>query len=382
MVRELELVQVSSVKLGQDAEVVIATLFEALVLKFEHERERMERANTLRQPSAKWNKQELYLQPQSRARAIAASRHHLQRHPEWWLAGKAKLSRDQLQDIVALQHHLWIDLEDLALKPEERRSEDVFVGSGDDICEQLFLDAPRSVFEVDGQEFNFAKELRESHPELDVKDVEPLRSSFCDRVVEAIKDCLGGDPPRILLQAVTTVMSQSGIANLEQACLAPQVAVSGGDQQLRFVLRRIAQGGPWDLELLIRKEGFDQCIVYRQLQKAAGMTDVADEEDAVPVACSPLSFFAKSCRIRYSVVSSDGDVRVDTLALSSEHHLLDENGKALPGFGSSKPSACHCCAQFHMLARMAGRAFRSYLGACGRLCARRIYRVRPADSKE
>ena len=39
---------------------------------------------------------------------------------------------------------------------------------------------------------------------------------------------------------VTSTLSQSGLAHLEQACAGLQVAVSGGEQQVKFELRGLA----------------------------------------------------------------------------------------------------------------------------------------------
>eukprot|EP00435_Cladocopium_sp_Y103_P062044 s855_g23.t1 len=193
-------------------------------------------------------------------------REHLQRHPELWrLSSNELLLGRSWLEIVALQHLLWIDLEDLSLPAEERRSEDAFTGEDAAVCEQLLLDAPRELFVIDGVEFHFA---REAPPEmhgahLDGNDLEILKRHFGERVVAAIRAAGGGATPSVLLmRAVTSALSQSGLAHLEQACAALQLAVSGGEQQVRFELRPAASGGPWELELFVRKANFRQCIIY------------------------------------------------------------------------------------------------------------------------
>eukprot|EP00913_Durusdinium_trenchii_P003512 g3249.t1 len=168
-------------------------LYQAQLQKAQGERERLERGKGAKN-FTRWNKQELYLNEDSRERAKDASHRHLQRHPELWT-----LRSTELFEVVALQHLLEIDLEDLSLPPEERRSEDTFTGKDLAVCEQLLLDAPRELF---------------------------------DRLVAQLRITLGGSTVK-LMRAVTCALSQSGLAHLEQAC-APtlQVAVSGGEQEM------------------------------------------------------------------------------------------------------------------------------------------------------
>eukprot|EP00438_Fugacium_kawagutii_P034051 Skav232726 [mRNA] locus=scaffold1843:62615:79073:- [translate_table: standard] len=309
--------------------------------KYQAERDRVQRGKGAK-TFARWNKQELYLNEESRERAKTASRQHLQRHPEL-----CALSSNEL-------HLLWIDLDDLSLPPDERRSEDAFTGTspleaavvleslshlmlswdnlqdyclgkwassstaiepsadpeivrllikipigyllGEDgaVAEQLLLDAPRELFVIDGTEFHFA---REASPEmygadLDGNDLEVLKRQFGERVVAAIHAALApaGKSLRLLMRAV-----------------------SGGEQDVRFELRSCSPDGPWDLELFVRKANFRQCIIYNNSEAT---------EDSSPRACSPSSFFLKSCRamagwraadprsgIRYSVMA-DGTVQV------------------------------------------------------------------------
>ena len=73
---------------------------------------------------------------------------------------------------------MWIDLEDLSLAPEDRRSEDVFTGADGSVCEQLLLDAPRELFVVDGVEFDFAKESRHLAADVDGNSLEELKARF------------------------------------------------------------------------------------------------------------------------------------------------------------------------------------------------------------
>lgn len=281
MAREVELANLSAAqRLTTSAELALDQFYQAQTFKHRQERERLEKIGFDKRPYTKWNRQELYLNPESRSRAKAVSREHLLRHPEWWLQGSGeKLQEQDLRDFIALHHFLWVDLDDLYLEPEARRSEDVFAGLSGNMCEQFLLDVTRSVFSVDDQVFEFAKEIHNRSVELGSHETEKLKTYFSDRVSVAVEKCLGKNVPQ-LARAVTIAMSQSGLANLERACLAPQVAVSGGEQQLRFALRSVAPEGPWDLDLSVRKAGFEQCIVYRPpLGVRAQGTPATDLED-------------------------------------------------------------------------------------------------------
>ncbi|CAK9106250.1 unnamed protein product [Durusdinium trenchii] len=303
-------------------------LYQAQLQKAQGERERLERGKGAKN-FTRWNKQELYLNEDSRERAKDASHRHLQRHPELWT-----LRSTELFEVVALQHLLEIDLEDLSLPPEERRSEDTFTGKDLAVCEQLLLDAPRELFVIDGVEFDFARECAGAHRRVGGDGLEVLKRDFGDRLVAQLRITLGGSTVK-LMRAVTCALSQSGLAHLEQAC-APtlQVAVSGGEQEVRFELSSHEVGGPWDLRLFLRKASFKQCIVYSPPQ----------DEESSPKACSPSSFFLKSCRVRYSVVGEE--VQVDVLSINQEHQLLNLDGSPLLKHTStctvlfSSPSSC------------------------------------------
>ncbi|CAK8993022.1 Nipped-B-like protein B [Durusdinium trenchii] len=325
-------------------------LYQAQLQKAQGERERLERGKGAKN-FTRWNKQELYLNEDSRERAKDASHRHLQRHPELWT-----LRSTELFEVVALQHLLEIDLEDLSLPPEERRSEDTFTGKDLAVCEQLLLDAPRELFVIDGVEFDFARECAGAHRRVGGDGLEVLKRDFGDRLVAQLRITLGGSTVK-LMRAVTCALSQSGLAHLEQAC-APtlQVAVSGGEQEVRFELSSHEVGGPWDLRLFLRKASFKQCIVYSPPQ----------DEESSPKACSPSSFFLKSCRVRYSVVGEE--VQVDVLSINQEHQLLNLDGSPL----LKHTSTCTDCLPFERLSGLLNTTRRCC--ACCAASVRRLFR--------
>ncbi|CAK0906151.1 unnamed protein product, partial [Prorocentrum cordatum] len=109
-----------------------------------------------------------------------------------------------------------------------------------------------------------------------------------------------------------------GVASMERATSSrgePQVAVSGGDQHTWYSLRAVdePEGRAWDLEMMVRKTGFEQCIIY-----PSPLEQPHSSEDPIPSACSSSSAISKSCRIRYRARGADGEVEADVQELTSE----------------------------------------------------------------
>eukprot|EP00439_Symbiodinium_sp_Y106_P080145 s1297_g18.t3 len=257
--------------------------------------------------------EELYLNSERLGTAKDASRQHLLRHPQLF-SGHQRLQQEELLELLAMQHFLWIDLADLDADPAARCSEDRFTGPENSVCEQLLLDAPRELFVIDGVEYDFASTVR-GQSDVNGNDLELMKSDFCDQVVSAISRCLGAQRKQ-LMRAVTSALSQSGLAHLEAASAALQVAVSGGEQDVRFELRSLSADGPWEVELYVRKANFHQCIVYES--PSGSMPEAAEAAESSPRTCSPSSFFTKSCRIRYS----------DTCLQLHDEHQSDDNSRA------------------------------------------------------
>merc|ERR1719414_2537856 len=192
-----------------------------------------------------------------RARMRDASHKHLMRHPEW-LSGRSKLPDDELRDLVAMQHQLDFDLKDLSLPEADRCHKDTFTTS--EISRQMLLDAPRSSFRVDGRRFSFPSVFADHGKPSKEEGV--LKQCFLDSLVEAVHESLGrgAATPQILIRAVTTTMSQAGLANLDVACKMPQVVVSGGKHRVQFELQARADGA-WDVLISVRKAGFGSFVV-------------------------------------------------------------------------------------------------------------------------
>jgi len=317
-------------RLGSLAEHVVADFYSAHLARSRRDRDRLERSPSgARASSAKWNRQEVYLDEERCLRARSASRWHLARHPEW-LEGSSRLDAAALREVVAMQHYLEVDMEDLTLPEAERRSEDSYAGPGGDVCDQMLLDAARGTFVVGGEEFDFSVEVagHQTTVETNPCEMERLQQAFTDRLVAAVIRCLGDEPPPLLLRAVTTAMSQSGMANVERACSGPQVVVSGGEQALRYELRTVSQDS-WEVCASMRKWEFEEFVV---VEEAA-----SDEPGKVTIAqCSSSSYIARTCSLRFQV--QEGGIHADVCGFSDQVWIVDDKGKPihLPGQATAK----------------------------------------------
>ncbi|CAK0902267.1 unnamed protein product, partial [Prorocentrum cordatum] len=338
---------------------------------------------------SKWNQQEVYLDPSRCLQARASSKRHLERHRAW-LAGPRRCGDVALHDLVAVQHYLDMDLEDLQLPEAERRNRDSFAKGGL-VSEQMLLDAPRATLVVDGEQYNFAEycerawyegatssssrplaadraagppegaaaaaeaadalhaaasaadqaasapraaaasapqaPFEERAPRLAEHD-EGIRGAFLEEVTAAVMRSLArhGEPPPLLVRAVTSAMSQSGLASVERACFSSQVVVSGGAQRVTYALQA-REDGAWDVTLSVRKHGFDQCIIWSEMSDL-GLDD-ASQGSPLIVPCTESSFVEKECGVRYHCEGEH--VQVDVYKLQKEMSLADPSGSLMTG---------------------------------------------------
>lgn len=358
MAREVELASsfAAPAQIPALGEEAILSFFEDQLRRQRLERERLERSSRGFSPT-KWNRQELHLDTEQRQRAMAASREHLAKHPEWFQGNEKMLSHEELYSMVALQHFLQVDLDDLSLPSNLRRSEDTFGGANSDVAEQFLLDGPRSTFCIDGEVLDFAREAMDLKG--DHERVDRLQVQFVDRLVVAVQKCLGDAR---LLPAVTTTLSQSGLANVERSITMAQVAVSGGEQQLRYSLASRGPSGPWDMDLMVRKAGFEQVIVCGQpIFPVQGVR----WEESTPLGCSPASSISKSCSIRYSLTAA-GTIEVDARDMQIIFHILDRHGRVIPGF--APPKRGRLCQRLRAMFSAAGNLTVHCCGNCCSFC--------------
>lgn len=173
------------------------------------------------------------------------------------------------------------------------------------------------------------------------EEIERLQQRFQRRLVAAVQHCLQDSPPALLVQAVTTMMSQSGLANVERACDRPQVFVCGGEQHVQYDLVHVGED-TWEVSMLVRKEGFEQCMVYAE----EGISNANDGAagrmhlDPVAVSCAVSSCIQKSCRLHVRLLKGGlgapaERMEADVVELHNAVTLLDSQGQTLPGLGLS-----------------------------------------------
>lgn len=304
------------------AELILDSFYSDLHKRHARERECLERKGGTVQ-TKKWNQQEVYLDIEKHAQAREASRRYLDRHPEW-LEGPDKVGDVALHDLVAVQHYIDLDIEDLSLPANEKRNSDAFAGPDGNICEPFLQDAARcSSIAVDGRKFSFHSRCSrhgitaQKNPE----EVRKLRQAFMDDLANAVVKSLSkkGQANPLLVRAVTSAMSQSGLASVERACYSSQVIVSGGEQNVRYKLVA-REDDCWDVTLSVKKVSFDQCIICSQFF-----------EDPATVPCNPKSSVSKACTIRFSAPAGTNSIRADVIKLRKEMCLVNVYGSLVTG---------------------------------------------------
>lgn len=285
------------------------------------EREQMEQYSASKDmtQSCAWRRQEVYRSNDLGDRMRHASLRHLMRHSDW-LGGSGRLPDAVLRGIVAMQHYVERDLQDLRMPEASRCYRDTFEGGC--ISRQLLLDAARSTYHVDGRKFNFPMLFEEHGRPADEEPI--LKKCFTESLVSAIQESIGRGvaPPPLLACAITSTMSQAGLANLDLACGDLHIAVSGGEHRVQFSLQARADGA-WDVTISTHKVGFESFIVC----SARDMP----QTDARSRSCSSRSSILKLCTIRFIVQIGSGEVGADVLNLQSELHVVDRWGRSLLG---------------------------------------------------
>lgn len=340
-----------SPQLVKRARTLVDDVFRELREHSARERQLLEQSSASRDlpQSSAWRRQEIYRNDDQCERMRLVSLRHLLRHKEWF-SGMDRLPYVELRSIVAMQHYVDRDLQDLQQPEASRCYRDTFEGGC--ISRQLLLDATRSNYQVDGRTFNFPLLFEEHGRPAEEEPV--LRRCFVESLVSAVQDSLGRGvaPPPLLACAITSTLSQAGLANLDLACGGPHVAVSGGEHRVHFCLQARADGA-WDVTISTHKVGFESFII-------CNMRDVP--QDARSCSCSTRSSILKLCTIRFTVQIATGEVGADVLRLHKEVAILDKWGRSLVG-------EARCSGSCFAGLRAAGRPARSTGVLARRFCS-------------
>jgi len=250
------------------------------------------------------------------------------------------LSSPYLRALIVLQHSMAEDTLDFSRSEMERKHCDTFEGfvTPDGVNSQLIKDAHRSEWTVDGRSFTLHAPSEGSPKNSPIGDRKQVIASFQRDLVTCLEEFLldfchrrGLHEPRArqLMQAVTTQMSQAGLANLERASQASSVYVSGQGLEQRTAYNVSAVhtcGGEEVLQLSIycMKTGFSS---YHTPESIAAPLDNEDESGG-PLYCSPMSYLYQYATVRFCPSSSTypdsagGQVDVEVVDLIDEVHLV------------------------------------------------------------
>jgi hypothetical protein len=231
---------------------------------------------------------------------MAESWEFLRQHPE---CRARLLTPSQLRFLVLLQHLVKEDTADFYRPEGLRKHQDAFEGVlTDAVNSQLIRDAHRSEWSIDGRAYSLQDlpqpaEGRESQEERRqtilafqkefVRTLESFLLSYCHR--QRIS-ALG---TKRMLQAVTTQMSQCGLANLDRGSQSARYVVSsqGLDQRTVYNISTMEDtlvGESLKLSILCMKTGFTQYL------------DKQDEQRMAPKACHPTSYLYQYATLRFT----------------------------------------------------------------------------------
>ena len=191
---------------------------------------------------------------------------------------------------------------------------------------------------VQGTRHNFEETLAKSGLDVEKQslEVESLKEAFATSLAADIRRQLTESDAGFmsqkganqLVQAVTALLTQSGLANIERAC-NDHIMVSGGEQELQFELR---QGPPrcWDLVMSCKKFNFTSFVHSSQSDEAEVLTCAAGSQISRPAQTSSerQSHCAKLSRrfalVRLAAVNHLDPLSVEAMNLVSRASVRSE----------------------------------------------------------
>jgi hypothetical protein len=227
-----------------------------------------------------------------------------------------ELSEMQLRFLVLLQHLVVEDTHDFYRPESLRKHQDAFEGIlTQSVNSQLIKDAHRSEWSVDGSTFSLQEKFASGKFSA-TEDRKLVIARFQQELVKALEEHLLGFckrrglselSTRQLLQAVTTQMSQCGLANLDRSSQAAKYFVSGQglDQRTAYSLSTMDAGALGEclkLSLLCMKTGFSQYHTEETLGLGSRVPAVSSLSVSTLQSCSVaqpvpvLESGPKSCR--------------------------------------------------------------------------------------
>lgn len=212
----------------------------------------------------------------------------------------------QLRFLILLQHFVSEDTSDFYRPEPLRKHQDTFEGVlTDGVNSQLVKDAHRSEFSVDGR--SFCMQDLPPHGEAEANEerknaIAKFQTEFVmalETYILAFCSRKGLSPlgTRRLVQAVTTQMSQAGLANLDRGSQATRyfVGSNGLDQRTAYNLSTMYSkelGESLKLSILCMKTGFSQYLEKDELLRMPGVD--------CPKRCKPASYLYQYATLRFT----------------------------------------------------------------------------------
>lgn len=223
-----------------------------------------------------------------------------------------ELTDMQLRFLVLLQHLVAEDTSDFYRPEDERKHQDAFEGFlTQAVNSQLIKDAHRSEWSVEGRTFSLQTQLAVGNHQTS-DDRKKAIASFQEELVTSLEECLlafasrrelSSAGTRHLLQAITTQMSQCGLANLDRSSQAAKYFVSGQglDQRTAYSLSTMDAGNglgeALKVSMFCMKTGFTQ---YHTEETLGLDTSMDFPGDVGPKICAPTSYLYQYATLRFT----------------------------------------------------------------------------------
>mmetsp|Transcript_26605 Transcript_26605/g.48972 ORF Transcript_26605/g.48972 Transcript_26605/m.48972 type:complete len:364 (-) Transcript_26605:100-1191(-) len=309
------------------ARTVIQQVFRDLEAECLAEKSHYEKASL--EPSAqKSNRWEAYTNKDRLRSFMSESMEFIRQHAE---CRTRELSDMQLRFLILLQHLVAEDTSDFYRPENERKHQDAFEGFlTQAVNSQLIKDAHRSEWSVEGRTFSLQTQLAVGNHQTS-DDRKKAISAFQEELVTSLEEYLlafasrrelSSAGTRHLLQAITTQMSQCGLANLDRSSQAAKYFVSGQglDQRTAYSLSTMdtghALGESLKVSMFCMKTGFTQYL------------DKQDEKRMAPRTCHPSSYLYQYATLQFVPLRGIGNT--ETIACTiidalDEIEIVPEN---------------------------------------------------------